>query len=115
MTMKIDTDALTAKITQLKEQQRIIAEVLEKFKGDTLIMDSYWSSNTGDTVKENLLEYMSAFDIINRQITIYVTFLESVVNGYVDEENMIANQIEMAANVPIGVNEVKQNNDMQNM
>lgn len=102
MAIKIDTNALTGKINELKEQQRIIAEVLEKFKGDTLIMDTYWSGNTGDRVKERLTKYMTVFDIINKKIFEYISFLEAVVNGYVDEENMIMNQIEIDSNIPIG-------------
>ncbi len=102
MSIKIDTDALTTKITQLKEQQRIIAEVLEKFKGDTLIMDTYWSGNSGDMVKEKLTNYTTIFDLINGRLINFIVFLESVVNGYIDEENMIMNQIETNASISIG-------------
>ena len=77
------------KTSSLKEILYLIDEVLEKFKGDTLQIDTYWSGNTGDMVKERLTKYTNKFDFISNRLEGYILYLEKVALEYETEDSNI--------------------------
>ena len=93
-TIKIDSTALRTKIESLKVEKQKIDDVLEKFKGESLAIDTYWSGNTGDMVKEELTAYSNEFDYISSKLENYILFLESVAKNYEDEDALIIKQMD---------------------
>ena len=98
-TIKIDSVALKEKILRLKRDKAIIDDVLEKFKKDSTIMDSYWSGNTGDMIKDSLISYTNEFDFISKKLEKYILFLEQVSKAYEDEDALIIKQMDSNGNV----------------
>lgn len=92
--IRIDTDTLMDKIQSLKEEKKKMDEVLENFKGESLKIDSYWSGNTGDMVKESLTDYASQFDFISSKLENYIIFLEKVSEAYANEDAGINKKID---------------------
>ncbi len=92
--IRIDTNTLKVKIQSLKEEKKKMDDVLENFKGESLKIDSYWSGNTGDTVKESLTGYTSQFDFISSKLEKYIYFLEKVSEAYENEDAGISKKID---------------------
>ena len=89
MAIRGDSAQLKEKAAKLRVEKTKIDEVLEKFKGDTLQIDTYWSGNTGDMVKERLTKYTNKFDFISNRLEGYILYLEKVALEYETEDSNI--------------------------
>lgn len=98
-TIRIDSDALRTKIESLKVEKKRIDDVLEKFKQETMGLDAYWSGNTGDMVKGELITYSDEFEYISKKLENYILFLEIVAKNYEYADDTIIKQMENNSNV----------------
>ena len=100
----INTDELRSKTSSMREEKKKIDEVLEKFKGDTIKIQSYWSGNTGDMVSERVTKYTNKFDYISTRLEGYLLFLEKVAAEYEGEDTLISKKIDGNAETPVNNN-----------
>lgn len=101
MTIKIDTNNLKEKIEKLKIEKMKMDEALTMVKGDSLVLNDYWTGNAGDTASEDLKQYTTIFDEISTQLEKYIIFLEEVSRAYEEEDHIVLKNIEEYGNKSI--------------
>ena len=99
--IRINSVELKTKASQMREEKKEIDEVLEKFKGDTLKIQTFWSGNTGDMVSERVTKYTNKFDYISNRLEGYILFLEKTAAEYEEEDRMISKKIDGNADTPV--------------
>ncbi len=99
--IRINSVELKTKASQMREEKKKIDEVLEKFKGDTLKIQTFWSGNTGDMVSERVTKYTNKFDYISNRLEGYILFLEKTAAEYEEEDRMISKKIDGNADTPV--------------
>ncbi len=102
--IKINSDELKAKASSMREEKKKIDEVLEKFKGDTIKIQTFWSGNTGDMVSERVTKYTNKFDYISNRLEGYILFLEKTAAEYEEEDNLISKKLDGNAEIPANSN-----------
>ena len=80
--IRIDTEAVKAKMELLKNEKLVVDDVLDKFSSDINGMHTYWNGTTAEKVTDELDKYIAGFVNISMQLEKYIDFLESVSNTY---------------------------------
>jgi uncharacterized protein YukE len=89
MAIRVDSEKLREKADKLRVEKKVIDDVLEKFKGNTIKIDTYWSGNTGDMVKERLTKYTNKFDYISNRLEGFILYLDKVALEYETRDAVI--------------------------
>ena len=91
--IRVDTDAVKAKMEALKNEKLAIDDVLNKFSSDIKGMPSYWNGSTADKVTDELNKYVAGFVNISNQLEKYINFMQSVSDTYEAFDNYLIEQI----------------------
>ena len=93
MAIRVNSAQIREKVDLLKVEKQAIDDELEKFKGNSLKIDTFWSGNTGDMIKENLTAYTNKFDYISNRLEGFILYLEKVALEYETEDDLINKSI----------------------
>lgn len=90
----IDEAVMLKKIEELKYQKKRMDDVLEKFKGDTLKINDYWNGKTGETVHDEMNDYVNDFDYISSKLEGQIAVLERAVERHKRMNTLTTSHIE---------------------
>ena len=79
------------KMTKIKERLSIVADSQKELVKTT---HNYWSGTTGDKTYKNLTEHNNNYDTYLTTIQNEIDFLNAVVKGYTESDNLTSKKID---------------------